>query len=120
MDAPALVAQISAKLRELAAPWIGGDGLFADPQALHLTSRADPFSGEATLVGKWSQDGLGRRGELTVNGDGSFFAEHDVLVWQGEHFVEAVTAWGRPGVMRGEARLLEASGEQVPDKAQRG
>jgi hypothetical protein len=114
MDAPALVAQISAKLRELAASWIRGDLAFADPARLNLAERVDPYTGQATLVGKWQPDGHGRRGEVTINGDGSFFAEYDVLVWQGEQFVEAVTAWGRPGVMRGEARLLEASGEQVP------
>lgn len=112
--APPAVGDICAKLRELAAPWIGGDALFADPVSLAFSPRADTYTGQTTWVGKWGQDSLGRRGEVTVNGDGSFFAEHDVLVWEGEHFVEAVTAWGRPGVIRGEARLLEASGEQVP------
>jgi hypothetical protein len=117
IEASAMVAQISAKLRELAAGWIVDEPAFADPACLALVERADPFTGQATLVGKWPPDGQGRRGELTLNDDGSFFAEYDVLVWHGEHFVEAVTAWGRPGVMRGEARLLEASGEQVPGRA---
>jgi hypothetical protein len=113
-DHNAVVESIAAKLRELAADWIEGDTAFADPARLALAERADPFSGQQTLVGKWAPDQHGRRGEFTLNDDGSFFAEFDVLVWHGERFVEAVTAWGRPGVMKGEARLLEASGEQVP------
>jgi hypothetical protein len=114
VDSSAVVAQISAKLRELAAAWVHGDPAFADPARLTLGERTDPFTGQATLVGKWAPDEHGRRGEVTINDDGSFFAEYDVLVWHGERFVEAVTAWGRPGVIKGEARRLEASGEQVP------
>ena len=114
MDAPDVVGAIAAKLRELAAAWVQGDPTFANPARLALAERTDPYTGQATLVGKWPPDEHGRHGEVTINDDGSFFAEYDVLVWHGEHFVEAVTAWGRPGVMKGEARLLEASGEQVP------
>lgn len=114
MDASAAVDAIAVKLRNLAAAWIEGDAAFADPARLSLAPRTDPYTGQQTLVGKWAPDAHGRRGELTLNDDGSFFAEYDVLVWHGEQFVEAVTAWGRPGVMKGEARLLEASGEQVP------
>jgi hypothetical protein len=113
-DIPAVVAAIAVKLRELAAAWIRGDLAFADPALLVLSERADPFTGQATLVGKWAPDEHGRRGEVTINDDGSFFAEYDVLVWHDGRFIEAVTAWGRPGVMKGDARLLEASGEQVP------
>ncbi|MDY0012550.1 MAG: hypothetical protein RBS40_06620, partial [Rhodocyclaceae bacterium] len=105
-DLSALVAQISAKLRELAAPWAAGDPSFADPRRLALAERADPYTGLTTQVGAWPRDSLGRRGEVTINDDGSFFAEYDVLAWQGDRFVEAVTAWGRPGKLRGEARLL--------------
>ncbi|MBL8446438.1 MAG: hypothetical protein JNJ44_03385 [Zoogloeaceae bacterium] len=106
-----VVAAISQRLRELAVPWIGGAAGFADPARLELAPRTDPFTGQATLVGKWSPDAQGRRGAVTLNDDGSFFAEHDVLVWQGTHFVEAVTVWGRPGVMKGEARFLDETGE---------
>lgn len=114
MDHSAVVTQISAKLRELAGNWIRGDLAFADPSRLNLAERIDPYTGQATLVGKWTPDEHGRRGEMTINDDGSFFAEYDVLIWYDGRFVEAVTAWGRPGVMKGEARLLEPSGEQVP------
>ena len=102
------------KLRELAAAWLeGGDG-FARVERLVLSDRADPYTGQPTLVGKWATDERGRRGELTINDDGSFYAEYDVLVWHGERFIEAVAAWGRGTVVRGEVRALSASGEQLP------
>lgn len=113
METTAVIAQVCDKLRELAAAWVS-DPDFADPACLSLAERIDPYTSQATLVGKWSPDEHGRRGEVTVNDDGSFFAEYDVLVWKGERFIEAVTAWGRPGVMKGEARLLDESGEQLP------
>ncbi len=111
LEAPEVVAAISQRLQELARPWVGGEAVFADLARLDLAARTDPFTGQPTLVGKWAPDAEGRRGAVTLNDDGSFFAEHDVLVWQGAHFVEAVTVWGRPGVMKGEARFLDETGE---------
>jgi hypothetical protein len=108
------IAAVSEKLRSLAAGWLSAGDAFAEPARLVLSERADPYTGAATLVGKWFPDDRGRRGELTINDDGSFFAEYDVLVWHGERFVEAVTAWGRGAVVRGEARMLDATGEQLP------
>lgn len=112
-DTQAALAQICGKLRELAVPWVGHAPDFADPRGLNLQQQADPYSGLATLVGRWPPDSKGRGGGVTLNGDGSFFAEYDVLAWQGERFVEAVTAWGHPGRMRGEARMLDVRGEPV-------
>jgi hypothetical protein len=96
---------------------------FGDDQVLRLkpiyadasfeTSR-DPFSGVATLYGVW-HDGRGQRlGEIKFHGDGSFFAEYDVVLphprdtrW----FVEGVTAWGRDDIIKAEPKLLPALGD---------
>jgi len=50
-------------------------------------------------------------GNLIAHAGGEFFAEYDVLCVHPNDrrwFVEAVTAWGRPGVIKTELRLLPA------------
>lgn len=69
----------------------------------------DPALGMESLEVLW----LGGRGEklgsATLHGDGTFFAEYDVIQphpQRSKWFVEAVSAWGAPGVLKSEARLL--------------
>jgi len=69
----------------------------------------DPASGEDTLVGVWRDARGNKLGEILFHGDGSFFAEYDVIrnhPRDKRWFVEAVTAWGRGSTVRSEPRLL--------------
>ena len=69
----------------------------------------DPYSGQNSLRGDWFNERRNRLGSILFHADGSFFAEYDVIhphpVDQ-RWFIEAVTAWGRDGVIKSEARLL--------------
>jgi hypothetical protein len=85
------------------------DGI--DWKALRFSVVKDPADGSDCLTGTWLNKGGYRIGQLNFNGDGSFFAEHDIVQphprdkrW----FVEAVTAWGRDSQIKTEPRLLAA------------
>lgn len=95
------------RLNALAAPWQSGDVPLVVPERVRWEERSDPFTGAPVANGRWPADAAGRRGEISVNDDGSFFAEHDVLAWQAKRFVEAVTAWGRGDHLCGEVRMLD-------------
>lgn len=76
-----------------------------------VSSSRDPFSGEDTLIYSWKDARGYRIGELKFHGDGSFYAEYDVVQphpsdprW----FVEGVIAWGRGDSIKSEAKLLPA------------
>lgn len=77
----------------------------------HCELRKDVVDGSAAFYGEWWDARGGKIGSVIVHASGQFFAEYDVLI---EHptdcrwFVEAVTAWGRPGVVKAELRLLAA------------
>lgn len=76
------------------------------------TSR-DPFSGEETVSGCWRNVHGHRIGEIKFHGDGSFFAEYDVVLphpSDARWFVEGVTAWGRDEIIKAEPKLLAALG----------
>ncbi|RYU62024.1 hypothetical protein EWI61_04390 [Methylolobus aquaticus] len=82
-------------------------------QAAFETSR-DPYSGMNTLCASWKNATGARVGLMKFHGDGSFYAEYDVVQphprdprW----FVESVVAWGRDEVIKSEAKLLPALGE---------
>ena len=73
--------------------------------------RRDSLNNSESLYGEW-RDSKGKKlGEIIAHASGEFFAEYDVLV---EHptdkrwYVEAVTAWGKPGMVKSELRLLAA------------
>lgn len=73
----------------------------------------DPFSGENSLRGDWFNERRNRLGSILFHADGSFFAEYDVIhPHPGDErwFIEAITAWGRDGVIKSEARLLPVTG----------
>lgn len=82
------------------------------PDAAVFRLERDVASGADTLVGEW-QDGRGYRiGMLVFHGDGSCFAEFDLVRMHPEDsrwFVEAVEAWaGAPdgSAVRADVRLL--------------
>lgn len=69
----------------------------------------DPALGVPSLEALW----LGERGEklgsAVLHDDGTFFADYDIVQphpHKAKWFVEAVTAWGRSGIIKSEARLL--------------
>ena len=71
----------------------------------------DPYTGQQNLTCYW-YDAVNKQriGRLQFNGDGSFYAEYDVVknhprksAW----FVEGVTAWGKAENIKAEAKLLE-------------
>jgi hypothetical protein len=69
----------------------------------------DPASGEESLKGSWRGKHHELLGSMVFHGDGSFYAEYDVIrphPRREKWFVEAVVAWGRDEVIRSEARLL--------------
>jgi hypothetical protein len=69
----------------------------------------DPASGSDSLLGEWLDARGYRIGMLLFHGDGSFFAEHDIVrqhPTDPRWFVEAVNVWGRNGVIRAEPRLI--------------
>lgn len=77
----------------------------------HCELRKDVVDGSAAFYGEWWDAHGGKVGSVIVHASGEFFAEYDVLInhpTDKRWFVEAVTAWGRPGVVKAELRLLEA------------
>lgn len=79
-------------------------------QARFETSK-DPYSGQETLCGYWQNPRGHRIGEMKFHGDGSFYAEYDVVLPHPKDprwFVEGVLAWGRGEDIKTEAKLLPA------------
>jgi hypothetical protein len=69
----------------------------------------DPSNASLSLVGEWRDERGSKLGELLFHADGSFFVEQDVArphPQRAKWFVEAVSAWGRDGRIKSEARLL--------------
>lgn len=69
----------------------------------------DPYSQTKDLVGVWFSSSQQRIGQIQFRGDGSFYAEYDVVQphpGKPKFFVEAIHAWGRPEAIKTEAKLL--------------
>jgi len=69
----------------------------------------DPFSQSQDLVGYWYNAGKQRIGQIKFHGDGSFYAEYDVVQphpSKKQWFVEAINAWGQQDKIKTEAKLL--------------
>lgn len=61
--------------------------------------------------GVWRDARAQKCGSLVINSDGSYYGEFDLLVLHPRKpnwFIEAVTVWGRDGVVKAEPRLLAA------------
>ena len=79
--------------------------------AVQFARVTDPASQQPGYEGVWRNARNDRCGTLTINGDGSCYAEYDLFCphprdprW----FVETVTAWGNAETMRSEAKLIPA------------
>lgn len=76
-----------------------------------FTQVIDRSNGLPGYEGVWRDAHAQKRGSLIINSDGSNFAEFDLLVphpRKPRWFIEAVTVWGRDGVVKAEPRLLAA------------
>ena len=70
----------------------------------------DPFTQSKDLVGYWYDANQQRIGQIKFHGDGSFYAEYDVVQphpKKPRFFVEAINAWGRENNIKTEPILLE-------------
>jgi hypothetical protein len=78
--------------------------------AAEFTLVTDPFTQSEDLVGHWYVGGKQRIGQIRFHGDGSFYAEFDVVQphpHKKRYFIEAINAWGREDNIKTEAKLLE-------------
>lgn len=76
-----------------------------------METSKDPYSGEETLCVYWKDPRGHRIGEMKFHGDGSFYAEYDVVLPHPKDprwFVEGVVVWGRDDIIKSEAKLLPA------------
>jgi hypothetical protein len=70
----------------------------------------DPFTQSRDLVGFWYDGKQQRIGQLRFHGDGSFYAEFDIVLPHPKKprcFVEAINAWGNEQNIKTEPKLLE-------------
>ena len=70
----------------------------------------DPYSQSQDLIGFWYGSHKQRIGQIKFHGDGSFYAEYDVVKphpVKPQFFVEAIHAWGRQEAIKTEAKLLD-------------
>ena len=78
---------------------------------LEFSVAPDRVDGRDCLGGVWKGPSGYRVGQVQFNADGSFFAEHDIVLGHPKDkqwFVEAVEAWGRDSHIATEPRLLAA------------
>lgn len=76
-----------------------------------FTRVIDPSNGLPGYEGVWRDQRAQKRGSLTINSDGSFHGEFDLLMLHPKKprwFIEAVTVWGHDGIVKAEPRLLAA------------
>ena len=111
-DLRELGVKLCAVLSEEARRYIEDDApTILLPQA-RFTRVVDPSNGLPGYEGVWRDAQAQKRGSLTINSDGSFHGEYDLLVMHPRKpgwFIEAVTVWGRDGVVKAEPRLLAAA-----------
>lgn len=70
----------------------------------------DPYTQSQDLVGHWYDSRKQRIGQIQFRGDGSFYAEYDIVQphpLKKQYFVEAINAWGRQDNIKTEAKLLD-------------
>ncbi|MDT4332596.1 hypothetical protein ACQE3E_18350 [Methylomonas sp. MED-D] len=79
-------------------------------EAAQFSLVSDPFTQSVDLVGYWYDANKRRIGQIKFHGDGSFYAEYDVVQphpTKKQWFVEAINAWGKQDNIKTEAKLLD-------------
>lgn len=69
----------------------------------------DSFAKQNSLEGVWRGLRNNRLGSIIFHGDGSFYAEHDVIQphpTDKRWFIEAIEAWGNESTIKTELKLL--------------
>ncbi|MBI5330227.1 MAG: hypothetical protein HZB71_06380 [Betaproteobacteria bacterium] len=80
-------------------------------QDADFTQVIDPANGLPGYEGVWRDARAQKCGSLTLNSDGSYYGEFDILTLHPRKplwFIESVTVWGRDGLVKAEPRLLAA------------
>ncbi len=78
--------------------------------AVQFTRVIDPGNQLPGYEGVWRNAHNERCGTLTINSDGSFYAEYDLFCphpRDARWFVEMVTAWGQGDAVRSEVKLIQ-------------
>ena len=86
-------------------------GAIPEFERAEFTLIKDPFTADENLTGYWYDKNKQRIGNIQFLSDGSFYAEYDIVKphpSKKQWFVEAVSAWGKPGQIKTEAKLLSA------------
>lgn len=113
LEAPLLEEAWNALRQELARTGFK-DALSLVPRQFDRSElRRDPFDGSEALYNEWRDKAGQLKGSAVVHGDGQVFAEFDVVrphPTDRRWFVESVTAWGRPGALKSELKLLPVIG----------
>ncbi len=81
-----------------------------DFDAAQFSLVTDPYTQSQDLVGYWYNTCKQRIGQIQFHGDGSVYAEYDVVQphpSKKHYFVEAINAWGRQDNIKTEAKLLD-------------
>lgn len=81
-----------------------------DYDAAEFSVVTDPYTQDQNLVGYWYDAAKQRIGQIKFHGDGSFYAEYDVVQphpTKKLFFVEGINAWGQQDNIKSEAKLLE-------------
>jgi hypothetical protein len=104
-----LAGRIVHALRQEAASFSSAVAQQIELAPLQIIRVTDPANQQPGFEGIWRNARNERCGCLTINSDGSFYAEYDLFCphprderW----FVEMVTAWGAGETLRCEATLI--------------
>jgi len=104
-------ARLCAVLGEEARLYAGDKAPLIRLEEAVFTRVIDRSNGLPGYEGVWRDARAQKRGSLVINSDGSYYGEFDLLVLhplKPAWFIEAVTVWGRDGVVKAEPRLLAA------------
>jgi hypothetical protein len=101
--------EITQAIQKLGLEELGESGFPVFEQA-DFRLVVDPYSRCEDLAGYWY--GVHKRliGQIQFHGDGSFYAEYDVLKphpTKKHYFIDVMNAWGKEGYIKTEPKLLE-------------
>lgn len=106
------VAICTTMQKELSNAGVEGDDVQVAPvDQASFSLKEDPFTKQNTLEGLWRDARGNKKGEILFHGDGSFYAEYDVVrphPTKPQWFIESVVAWGRGETIKSEMKLLPA------------
>ena len=109
-DVIAVAARIVAALQEEAERFTAtGKAPKIELASVQFVRVTDPANLQPGFEGVWRNARNERCGTLTINSDGSFYAEYDLFCphpRDARWFVEMVRAWGRDDAVRSEANLI--------------